>query len=76
MLRPGDLRSLPKLAETIDMLKPGVPLAFCMGAVMTTVVSATNLATGARRSKAMHDTRDEDMFTALVNNPSYGRSFL
>ena len=46
MLRLPDLRKLPRPAETLEMLKPGIPLAFCMGAVMITVVTATNLATG------------------------------
>ncbi len=46
MLKLSDLRSLPSLDETLQMLQPGLPLAFCVAAMMTTVVTATNLASG------------------------------
>lgn len=46
MLRLADLRSFPSLGETLSMLQPGLPLAFCVAAMMTTVVTATNLASG------------------------------
>lgn len=46
MLRSVDLKVPPSLDETAEMLKPGIPLAFCIGALMTTVVAATNIASG------------------------------
>ena len=37
---------LPTWREVGTMLQPGIPLAFCMASVMTSIVSATNLAAG------------------------------
>lgn len=53
MLRLEDLRVLPSPSQSLGMLKTGIPLAFCIASVMTTVVTATNIATGDPPS---HDT--------------------
>ena len=50
LLKPADMGSLPPLKQWADTLKPGVPFAFCIAAVVTALLTATNLATGARRS--------------------------
>ncbi len=47
LLRPGDMGLLPPPKQWADTLKPGVPFAFCIAAVVTALLTATNLATGA-----------------------------
>jgi hypothetical protein len=46
LLLPRDLRSLPPLAQWVATLRPGIPFAFCIAAVVTALLTATNLATG------------------------------
>ncbi|CAL8469109.1 g8650 [Coccomyxa elongata] len=45
LLRPGDMGSLPPPKQWADTLKPGVPFAFCIAAVVSALLTATNLAT-------------------------------
>ena len=47
LLLPGDLLRLPPLQQWVDTLRPGIPFAFCIAAVVTALLTATNLATGA-----------------------------
>ena len=47
LLLPSDLPSLPPLQQWVDTLRPGIPFAFCIAAVVTALLTATNLATGA-----------------------------
>jgi len=49
LLRPVDLRVLPTPAVLGEMLKPGIPLAFCIASAMAMVVTATNMAAGMHR---------------------------
>lgn len=53
MLQLSDMSKLPSTTHVLDMLKTGVPLAFCIASVMTTVVSATNLAAGADHPQSL-----------------------
>ena len=46
LLLPRDLPSLPPLQQWVDTLRPGIPFAFCIAAVVTALLTATNLATG------------------------------
>ena len=46
MLRVSDLRTLPTSEELIPMAQAGFGLAFCIGAVMCSVLGATTMATG------------------------------
>lgn len=46
LLLPSDLPSLPPLQQWVDTLRPGIPFAFCIAAVVTALLTATNLATG------------------------------
>ena len=45
---PDQARSLPPLAQWGATLQPGIPFAFCIAAVVTALLTATNLATGER----------------------------
>ncbi|KAK9908576.1 hypothetical protein WJX75_009869 [Coccomyxa subellipsoidea] len=45
LLIPGDMGSLPPPKQWAETLKPGVPFAFCIAAVVTALLTATNLAT-------------------------------
>ncbi|CAL5229571.1 g12927 [Coccomyxa viridis] len=45
LLLPRDLPSLPPLQQWVDTLRPGIPFAFCIAAVVTALLTATNLAT-------------------------------
>ena len=47
LLLPKDLLRLPPLQQWVDTLRPGIPFAFCIAAVVTALLTATNLATGA-----------------------------
>jgi hypothetical protein len=53
LLIPGDMGSLPPPKQWAETLKPGVPFAFCIAAVVTALLTATNLATGALRSLSL-----------------------
>lgn len=46
VLRVSDLRTLPTSEELIPMAQAGFGLAFCIGAVMCSVLGATTMATG------------------------------
>ena len=46
LLLPSDLPKLPPLQQWVDTLRPGIPFAFCIAAVVTALLTATNLATG------------------------------
>ena len=46
MLRMSDLRSWPRREELVPMTQAGFGLAFCIGAVMCSVMGATTMATG------------------------------
>ena len=46
MLTLSDLRSWPKSEELVPMAQAGFGLAFCIGAVMCSVMGATTMATG------------------------------
>lgn len=48
LLLPEQAGRLPSAGQWGDTLKPGVPFAFCIAAVVTALLTATNLATGAR----------------------------
>ena len=50
LLLPKDLLRLPPLQQWVDTLRPGIPFAFCIAAVVTALLTATNLATGAPTS--------------------------
>ncbi len=50
LLVPADMGSLPPPKQWADTLKPGIPFAFCIAAVVTALLTATNLATGAPHS--------------------------
>ena len=60
LLLPRDLPSLPPLTQWVDTLRPGIPFAFCIAAVVTALLTATNLATGVARSDSSgtHPVRD------------------
>ncbi|KAK9819566.1 hypothetical protein WJX81_006785 [Elliptochloris bilobata] len=45
VLRPADLRDVPSLGEVGATLRPGVPYAFCIGSVVFSLLTATNLVT-------------------------------
>ena len=49
LLLPSDLPSLPPLQQWVDTLRPGIPFAFCIAAVVTALLTATNLATGKQQ---------------------------
>ena len=49
MLRLSDLKTLPTSEELVPMAQAGFGLAFCIGAVMCSVLGATTIATGALR---------------------------
>lgn len=46
MLRVSDLKTLPTREELVPMAQTGLGLAFCIGAVMCSVLGATTMATG------------------------------
>lgn len=45
-LNPRDLRQLPSVGQALQLVREGVPLVLCIGAVVVAVFTATNLATG------------------------------
>ena len=47
VLQQADLRVLPTPGQFGEMLRQGAPLVCCVGAVISAVFAATNLATGA-----------------------------
>ncbi len=48
LLLPDQAGSLPPLRQWGATLQPGIPFAFCIAAVVTALLTATNLATGAK----------------------------
>ena len=49
LLLPNQAGNLPPLPQWGATLRPGIPFAFCIAAVVTALLTATNLATGALR---------------------------
>lgn len=57
-LNPRDLRQLPSVGQALQLVREGVPLVLCIGAVVVAVFTATNLATGATLLQPLrHGTR-------------------
>ena len=53
VLQQADLRTLPTPGQFGGMLREGAPLVCCVGAVISAVFAATNLATGAPLAHAV-----------------------
>lgn len=54
LLLPADAGQLPPPSQWAATLKPGVPFAFCIAAVVTALLTATNLATGRHPRITIH----------------------
>ena len=62
LLASDDLRRLPPLQQWMDTLRPGIPFAFCIAAVVTALLTATNLATGTSLTLNFQPTLQSNAF--------------